>query len=84
MNRSELISTVSALTGLSDASAKAAYNAFEAVITEAVMSGHVVRLRGLGSLRIVDSAAKTGTTPDGKHWHKPASHKIQFRASKSD
>ena len=66
MNKGELIKAMAQKAGFSNKDAAAAYDAFVAVVTEALKSGDKVQLVGFGTFEVKDVAAKTGINPQTK------------------
>jgi len=80
MNRKELIAEVAEQLDLSKVEAEDLTMAFMAIFKEGLKSGSLT-LPGLGKLKSKETAARTGKTPAGQAWTKPASTKIVFVAS---
>ena len=81
MNKSELISAISAKTGETKKSAEASVNAFVDVVTSALVKGDKVQLVGFGSFETRKRAARKGLNPQTKEQIKiPASKAPVFKA----
>ena len=63
MNKGELIKAMAEKAGFTNKDAATAYEAFVAVITDALKAGEKVQLAGFGSFEVKDVAAKTGINP---------------------
>ncbi|MDR5615037.1 HU family DNA-binding protein [Arsenophonus sp.] len=63
MNKTELISKVTAKSGLSKKDAEKAVNAFIETVTEALKSGNDVQLIRFGSFQVKQRAAREGRNP---------------------
>ena len=63
MNKADLVSTVSELSGLSKANAERATEALLTTITDALASGGEVRLVGFGTFSVTKRAARQGRNP---------------------
>lgn len=68
--------------GCSLAQAKRITDTLVAVVGEALAAGRAVELPGLGSWRVVQRAARTGTGPDGRPYTVAAKPGVKFRASR--
>jgi DNA-binding protein HU-beta len=75
MNKSDLISAVSEVTGLSKVDAGKALDAMTTVITGALSKNDSVVITGFGSFLVRDRAARTGRNPR-------TGEAIQIKASK--
>jgi DNA-binding protein HU-beta len=75
MNKSDLISAVSEVTGLSKVDAGKALDAMTTVITDALSKKDSVVITGFGSFLVRDRAARTGRNPR-------TGEAIQIKASK--
>ena len=84
MNKSELIDTIAAISGLSKADSKKALDATTTAITNALSSGDSVALTGFGSFVVRDRAARAGRNPKtGATIQIAASKNPAFKAGKS-
>lgn len=84
MNKAELVSALSELSGLSKADADRATDAVFAAITEALKSGDEVRLVGFGSFSVSGRPARDGKNPrTGEKIAIPASKSPRFSAGKA-
>ena len=63
MNKGELIKAMAEKAGFSQKDAACAYDAFVAVVTDALKAGDKVQLIGFGSFEVKDVPAKTGINP---------------------
>ena len=63
MNKGELIKAMAEKAGFSQKDAAWAYDAFVAVVTDALKAGDKVQLIGFGSFEVKDVPAKTGINP---------------------
>jgi len=63
MNKSDLVSKVSELSGLSKGDASKATDAVFDVITETLKSGDEVRLMGFGNFTVAARSAREGKNP---------------------
>ena len=66
MNKSELISVISANSGLSKKDSEKALNATVDAITNALIDGDKVQLVGFGIFDVKERAARTGRNPKTK------------------
>ena len=83
MNKSELISKMAELAGVTKVQAERGLSALIQAITEAVEKGEAVRLVGFGSFEVVKRAEKAGRNPRTGEPLKIASKKVvRFRAGK--
>jgi DNA-binding protein HU-beta len=83
MNKSELVSSVSSLSGLSKADAEIAIESTFSSIMESLKSGNDVRLVGFGTFAVVDRAASEGRNPrTGEKIQISATRVPKFRAGK--
>ena len=63
MNKGELIKAMAEKADFSNKDAAAAYEAFVAVVTEALQKGEKVQLVGFGTFELKEVPAKTGINP---------------------
>ncbi len=83
MNKSELIAAIAEKSGLTQADAGKAVNAFCESVTEALTKGDDVQLTGFGGFSISDRAARTGRNPQtGAEIQIAASKMPKFKAGK--
>ena len=84
MNKADLISKISANSGLSKKDSEKALAATIDAITEALKAGDKVQLVGFGIFDVKDRAARTGRNPKTKEAIQiPASRTPQFKAGKA-
>ena len=80
MTKAELITRIAERSGLKQAQAKDALEAFISTVTEAVRDGEDVRLVGFGSFVPVTRAAGTARNPrTGASVARPESKTVKFR-----
>jgi DNA-binding protein HU-beta len=83
VNRAELASRIADGAGLTKRDAVLAVDVLVEVVGEALQQGGVVRLRGLGTLEVVQRKPKVGRNPQtGERIHVPAHRAVRFRAAK--
>ena len=84
MNKSELISAVAEVTGLSKKDTEATVNAALNTITAAMAKGEKVQLVGFGSFEVKNRAARQGLNPRTKEPVKIEASKVPvFKAGKA-
>ncbi|ORU90549.1 MAG: DNA-binding protein HU [Cycloclasticus sp. symbiont of Poecilosclerida sp. M] len=84
MNKSELIDSIAADTGLSKADAGRALNSTVSSITSALKSGDSVQLVGFGTFQVKQRAARAGRNPQtGATIQIKAATVPSFKAGKS-
>jgi len=84
MNKADLISKISANSGLSKKDSEKALAATIDAITDALKAGDKVQLVGFGIFDVKDRAARTGRNPKTKEAIQiPASRTPQFKAGKA-
>ena len=84
MKKAELISAISAKSGLSKKDSEKALTATFDAIQEALVSGEKVQLVGFGIFDVKDRAARTGRNPKTKEVIQiPATRTPQFKAGKA-
>lgn len=66
MNKGELIKAIADKAGFTQKDAALAYDAFIAVVTDALKAGEKVQLVGFGTLEVKEVPAKTGINPQTK------------------
>jgi DNA-binding protein HU-beta len=83
MNKSELISKMAELAGVTKAKAERLLDALIEAITEAVERGSAVRLIGFGTFEVVRRAERAGRNPrTGEPLKIEAKKVVRFRAGK--
>ena len=84
MNKSELISSIAAASGLTKTDSSKALDAFIGSVTKALKSGDDVRLVGFGTFATSKRAATTAINPRTRQPVKVAARKVaKFKAGKS-
>lgn len=84
MNKSELIAAMAQKSGLSQADAGKALNAFCETIGETLGAGGEVQITGFGGFGISERAARTGRNPQtGETLQIAASKAPKFKAGKA-
>ncbi len=84
MNKTELIKSMAAKSGLTNAQADEAYKAFVASIVEAFNLDEEVQLMGFGTFSLKKKAAREGINPATKEKVQIAASKVpSFKAGKS-
>jgi len=83
MNKSELVSKMAELAGVTKVQAERGLDALIQAITEAVEKGSAVRLVGFGSFEVVRRAERKGRNPrTGEPLKIEAKKVVKFRAGK--
>ena len=83
MNKSELVDSIAAKSGLSKVQANDALNAFIASVGEALAKNDSIALVGFGTFAVKERAARTGRSPQtGAEMQIPASKVPSFKAGK--
>lgn len=83
MNKSDLVSKVSELSGLTKATADKSIDSVFAAITAALKAGHDVRLVGFGTFSVSARPTRQGRNPrTGQNIAIPASKAPKFSAGK--
>ncbi len=83
MNKSELASAVTSISGTSKGDAARAVDAVCDVITDALSRGEEVRITGFGRFSVANRSARTGRNPlTGAPIYIPASRQPKFKAGK--
>lgn len=83
MNKTDLVNSIAAKSGLSKKNSEAALNAFISSVEDALQAGEKVVLVGFGSFEVRDRAARKGRNPQTKEEITiPASKAPVFRAGK--
>jgi len=84
MNKSDLIDSMAAASGLSKADAGRALDAFTSAVTNSLKSGQSVSLVGFGTFSVKHRAARTGRNPrTGATISIAASNNPSFKAGKA-
>lgn len=84
MNKTELIDSMAAKTGLTKKNAEAALNAFVEAVSEELTKGEKVSLVGFGTFEVSERAAREGRNPrSGEVMHIAASKAPKFKAGKA-
>jgi DNA-binding protein HU-beta len=84
MNKSELVSRMAELAGVTKVQAERGLDALIQAITEAVEKGEAVRLVGFGSFEVVKRAERAGRNPRTREPLKiPEKKVVKFRAGKN-
>lgn len=84
MRKSEVISRISEITGLSKKASEDAINAYIDVIKDELQQSNEFQVYGLGTFRIVHKQArKARNIRTGEQIEVPAKNYLKFRASKS-
>ena len=84
MNKSDLIDSIAASSGLTKADAARALDATTASIARALQKGQSVSLVGFGTFSVKHRAARTGRNPrTGQAIHIAASNNPSFKAGKA-
>ena len=84
MNKTELIDSMAAKTGLTKKNAEAALNAFVETVAEELTKGEKVSLVGFGTFEVSERAEREGRNPQTGETMKIAASKApKFKAGKS-
>jgi len=84
MNKSDLVDSMAAASGLSKADAGRALDAFTSTITSSLQSGQSVSLVGFGTFSVKHRAARAGRNPrTGQSIQIAASNNPSFKAGKA-
>ena len=84
MNKTELIDSMAAKTGLTKKNAEAALNAFVETVSEELTKGEKVSLVGFGTFEVSERAERTGRNPQTGETMKIAASKApKFKAGKA-
>jgi len=84
LNKTELISEVSAKTGMTKKDVEKIVNAFFSTIESALKSGDKVQLIGFGTFEVRDRQARKGRNPQtGEEINIPATKVPAFKAGKA-
>lgn len=80
MNKGELIDAVSKMTQHSKAQTEEMFDAFMAVVQNALTSGNNVQMIGFGTFAVEERAARVGRNPaTGKELNIPAKKVVKFK-----
>lgn len=80
MNKTELIETMAAESGLSKNDSRKALDAFLASVGKAMKAGDKVALVGFGTFSVVERSARTGINPSTKQTIQiPAKKVVKFK-----
>lgn len=83
MNKKDLISKISNLSGLTLKVSEQALNAFIDAVTDALANGNKITISGFGVFDVTERAARTGRNPaTGETILIPSSKSLKFKASK--
>lgn len=84
MNKTELIDSMAAKTGLTKKNAEAALNAFVEAVSEELTKGEKVSLVGFGTFEVSERAEREGRNPQTGETMKIAASKApKFKAGKA-
>ena len=84
MNKTELIDSMAAKTGLTKKNAEAALNAFVETVSEELTKGKKVSLVGFGTFEVSERAEREGRNPQTGETMKIAASKApKFKAGKA-
>ena len=84
MNKTELIDSMAAKTGLTKKNAEAALNAFVETVSEELTMGEKVSLVGFGTFEVSERAEREGRNPQTGETMKIAASKApKFKAGKA-
>ena len=84
MNKTELIDSMAAKTGLTKKNAEAALNAFVETVSEELTKGEKVSLVGFGTFEVSERAEREGRNPrTGETMKIAASKAPKFKAGKA-
>lgn len=84
MNKTDLVNSIAAKSGLSKKNSEAALNAFISSVQDALKAGEKVVLVGFGSFEVRNRAARKGRNPQTKEEITiPASKAPVFKAGKA-
>ena len=82
MNKAELIDAVAKMTQNSRAQTLEMFDAFMAVVQNALSSGNTVQMMGFGTFTVQERAARIGRNPaTGKEMNIPAKKVVKFKVS---
>ena len=84
MNKTELISSMAAKSGLTKKDSERALKAFEEAVTETLVAGGKVQLVGFGTFDVAERAAREGRNPQtGDPMKIAASKAPRFKVGKA-
>lgn len=82
MKRTELVEALATSSALSRARTSELLSALEYAVTQALVSGDVVKISGFGTFRVLHRDPRPGTNPrSGRDMTIPARRVISFRAT---
>ncbi len=83
LTKAEIVKEISDGTGITRLETETIVNAFIATIHQHLQQGHEIEIRGLGSFRFIERAARTTRNPKtGKKIDVPKRRAAKFRLSK--
>ncbi|MBC8519549.1 MAG: HU family DNA-binding protein [Gammaproteobacteria bacterium] len=83
MNKGELVTLLSAKTGVSKSGSKDVLDALVEIIGDSLQSGNNVQIAGFGTFKVTDRAARMGRNPKtGEALQIKASRSPSFKAGK--
>ena len=83
MNKQDLINKMASEAGITKLAAKAALQAFEHGVTEALANGDTVQMVGFGTFSTTQRSARTARNPaTGEAVQVPAKTAVKFKAGK--
>ena len=83
MNKQDLINKMASEAGITKLAAKAALQAFEHGVTEALANGDTVQMVGFGTFKTSERKARTARNPKtGEAIQVPAKTAVKFKAGK--
>ena len=84
MNKQELIKDIAERGEFTKADAEAALKAVQGAIAAVLVNGDKITLPGFGTLKVVETAARTGRNPQtGEPVEIPAKRKIKFNPTQA-
>jgi DNA-binding protein HU-beta len=82
MNKAELVDAVAKMTQHPKVQTEQMFDAFMAVVQNALMSGNSVQMVGFGTFSVHDRAARVGRNPaTGEEMNIPAKKVVKFKVS---
>jgi DNA-binding protein HU-beta len=82
MNKAELVDAVAKMTQHSKVQTEEMFDAFMAVVQNALMSGNNVQMMGFGTFMVQERAARLGRNPaTGQEMTIPAKKVVKFKVS---
>jgi DNA-binding protein HU-beta len=82
MNKAELVDAVAKMTQHSKVQTEEMFDAFMAVVQNALMSGNTVQMTGFGTFMVHERAARMGRNPaTGQELKIPAKKVVKFKVS---